>query len=161
MRRPLRIQILVPMIGIMLLTVTVVSALNAWLASARVRRQIEKQIQDVSHTLSTSNFPLESSVLRQMRGLTAADYVVVDNGGRALAASDDSLVTLAETRSTNIGDLSTVVSADGRTFFHRAIPVRRQTANRGSAVLHVFYSEQSLGEARWQAVWPSLAIGAA
>lgn len=163
MRRPLRLQIMAPMIGIMLLTVAVVSALNAWLASSRVKRQIENQIADVTRALATSNFPLESNVLRQMRGLTSADYVVVDKNGHAAAASDEALVPLAENQPTlrNSADLSKVVSPDGRQFFHAAVAVDRPAAGRGDAVLHVFYSERSLRETRWQAVWPPLAIGAA
>ena len=58
MRWPLRYQILLPMVGIMLLTVVVVSALNAWLASARVKRQLEEQLADVSRTLTASGWPL-------------------------------------------------------------------------------------------------------
>jgi signal transduction histidine kinase len=162
-RRPLRLQIMVPMVGIVLLTVAVVSALNAWLASARVRQQIEKQISDVSHTLSASNFPLESNVLLQMRGLTSADYVVVDIQGRAVAASDESLNLLAEKggHSGTSTDLSAVSASDGRRFFHAVIPVDRQATGRGNVMLHVFYSEQALLEVQRQAVWPPLAIGGA
>src|SRR5262245_8264145 len=96
LRWPLRYQIMLPMVGILLLTIAVVSALNAWLASARARRQLEDQLADVSRTLATSNFPLESNVLRQMRGLTSADYVLVDGSGHAVAASDDALIFTAE-----------------------------------------------------------------
>ena len=67
MRFPLRRQILLPMVGIVLLTIGIVSALNAWLASTRARRQIETQLADLQRTLSVRNFPLESNVLRQMR----------------------------------------------------------------------------------------------
>src|SRR5262245_25427370 len=133
MRWPLRYQILLPMAGILLLTIVVVSALNAWLASARARRQIEQQLADVSRTLTTSNFPLESNVLRQMRGLTSADYVVVDGSGRAVAASDESLIATAENDRGTVkrADLSATLGPDGRGFFHAAIPVDRQAAGRG------------------------------
>jgi len=161
MRWPLRNQILLPMVSIMLLTVVVVSALNAWLASARVKRQLEEQLADVARTLTASNFPLESNVLRQMRGLTGAEYVVVDAAGRAVAASDDSLQTAAEKnqRASAHFDLAAVVTIGQRRFFHAALPIDRRASGREQQTLHVFYSEAAWRAERWQAIWPSLAIG--
>ena len=91
MRWPLRRQILVPMVGIVLLTMGLASALGAWLASQQVQKRLERQLADVASTLSSSNFPLESSVLKHTRGLTGAEYVLVDASGRVAAATDESL----------------------------------------------------------------------
>ena len=142
MRFPLRRQILLPMVGILMLTIGVVSALNAWLASARVRRQIETQLADVQRTLSAGNFPLESNVLRQMRGLTGAEYVVASERGDIVAASDDQFVDLTATGHEQ-----------------RVITVDRRPVGGGQFQLHVFYPEATLRDALTQAVWPPLAIG--
>jgi len=161
MRWPVRYQILLPMVWIVLLTVAVVSALNAWLASGRVKRELEEQLADVSATLTASSFPLEANVLKQMRGLTGAEYVAVDEGGRAVAASDEALISAAEKRehvSANL-DLTAVETIEGRNFFHVALPIDRRAAGRGRLVLHVFHSEAAWQAERWQAIWPSLAIG--
>ena len=143
MRLPLRRQILLPMVGIVLLTIGVVSALNAWLASGRAQRQIDEQLADVQRTLSAGNFPLESNVLRQMRGLTGAEYVVVGEGGAIVAASHDRFMGL---------------SVDG--YQRRALAIDRRPVGGGRLVLHAFYPETALRQAQWQAVWPPLAIGA-
>lgn len=142
MRFPLRRQILLPMVGILLLTIGVVSVLNAWLASARVQQQIETQLADVQRTLSAGNFPLESNVLRQMRGLTGAEYVVANERGEVIAASDDQFVDL---------------TAAG--YEQRIITLDRRPVGGGQFVLHVFYPVATLREAQVQAVWPPLAIG--
>lgn len=161
MRWPLRYQILLPMVSIVLAIVVVVSALNAWLASARVKRELEEQLADVSRTLTASSFPLEANVLKQMRGLTGADYVAVNEAGRAVAASDEALVAVAEKKrevSARL-NLAAVVAVGGRNFFHVAVPIDRRASGREALTLHVFYSEAAWRAERWQAIWPSLAIG--
>jgi HAMP domain-containing protein len=142
MRFPLRRQILLPMVGIVLLTIGVVSALNAWLASNRVQRQIETQLVDVQRTLSAGNFPLESNVLRQTRGLTGAEFVVATPAGEVLAASDDGFSDLA-----------------GANHVHRIVRLDRGPVGGGQFILHAFYPKDNLREAQRQAVWPPLAIG--
>lgn len=161
MRWPVRYQILLPMVSIVLLTVLVVSALNAWLASARVKRELEEQLADVSATLTASSFPLEANVLKQMRGLTGAEYVAVDEAGRAVAASDQTLVAAAEEKSDVSArlDLTAIETVGGRSFFHVALPIDRRAAGRGQITLHVFHPEAAWRAERWQAIWPSLAIG--
>jgi signal transduction histidine kinase len=143
MRLPLRRQILLPMVGIVLLTIGVVSALNAWLASGRVQRQIDEQLADVQRTLSAGNFPLESNVLRQMHGLTGAEYVVAGQRGAIVTASDERFADLA---------------ADG--YQRRTLAIDRRPVGGGQLLLHAFYPEVTLRQAQWQAVWPPLAIGA-
>jgi signal transduction histidine kinase len=143
MRLPLRRQILLPMVGIVLLTIGVVSALNAWLASGRAQRQIDEQLVDVQRTLAAGNFPLESNVLRQMRGLTGAEYVVAGESGAIVAASDEGFADLI---------------AEG--YERRTLAIDRRPVGGGQLVLHAFYPEATLRQAQWQAVWPPLAIGA-
>jgi signal transduction histidine kinase len=162
MRWPLRRQILLPMIVILLLTVTIVSALNAWLASARVHRQMQQQVRDIARVVSASNFPLESNVLRQLRGLTGAIYAVVDQAGRALASSDEAFSRRAENNAGASGDLDArrIAVVENRRYFHVRLPVERGTNAGGQVALHMFLSEAAWREARWQALWPPLAIGA-
>jgi signal transduction histidine kinase len=163
MRWPLRHQILLPMVGILLLTIGVVSVLNAWLASRRVRRQIETQLVDLAETLQATNFPLESSVLKQTRGLTGAEYVVLDRAGQSRAASDDALLPLAEAagQESRPLDLAHPVVAGQHRYLHAAVQVDRRAVGGQAITLHVFYPEATWREARWQAVWPPLAIGGA
>lgn len=162
MRWPLSRQILLPMVGILLLTIGVVSALNAWLASARIQRQIETQLADVARTLSASNFPLESNVLRQTRGLTGAEYVVAGADGKPIAASDDALAALVAPGGVAVGDqldFHRVETAGSRSFVHLVAALDRRAVGGGQFSLHAFYPEDALREAQWQAVWPPLAIG--
>ena len=162
MRQPLHRQILLPMAGILLLTVAVVSALNAWLAAAQVQNQLESRLADVAQTLSASNFPLEATVLRQTRGLTGADFVVTDSARNVIAAGDESLIALVDERGSSQRelDLSNPIRGNSNTYFHAAVPLDRRAVGGGQLVLHAFYPEAAWREARWQAAWPPLAIGA-
>ena len=130
------------MVGIVLLTIGVVSALNAWLASARIQRQIETQLFNVQQTLAGRNFPLESNVLRQMRGLTGTDLAVATENGQIIAQSDPQFA-----------------GRDVAGYVRRAVAVDRRPIGEGQFTLHVFYPAAELREAQWQAVWPPLAIG--
>jgi signal transduction histidine kinase len=58
-------------------------------------------------------------------------------------------------------DLSHPVRGGGNTYFHAAVLLDRRAVGGGELVLHAFYPEAAWREARWQAVWPPLAIGAA
>jgi signal transduction histidine kinase len=144
MRWPLRRQILLPMVGIVLLAIAVISALNAALAAARVRHERDQQLASVRKTLAASNFPLTDHVLQQTRGLTGAEFVATDLEGTPVAASNASLSP-----------------AGALGYIHAAIPLDRRPVEGGQYVLHVFYPEAQWREARWQAAWPPLAIGGA
>jgi signal transduction histidine kinase len=163
MRWPLRRQILLPMVGIVVLTIGIVSALNAWLATSRIQKQMEQQLADVAETLSAANFPLSDQVLRQTSGLTGAEYVATQTDGTPLAASDALLSPVASLRGPRAAalDLSTAVRAGDRRYFHAAAELDRRPVQGGQFVLHAFYPKAQWREARWQAVWPPLALGSA
>ncbi len=58
MRWPLRLQIMLPMAAIMLLTVLVVGGLGAYLAACDTKARIDSQVAGVMQILAESNFPL-------------------------------------------------------------------------------------------------------
>jgi signal transduction histidine kinase len=163
MRRPLRRQILLPMVGIVLLTMGLASALGAWLASRRVDRQVERQLADVAGTLSSSNFPLEANVLRQASGLTGAQFVVSSLAGQPLAASDASLRDLVRPEHSPLADKNKTLvdlAGDGR-YLRRVVTLDRRPVGGSEQLLHVFYPEEQWREAYWSAIWPPLATGVA
>src|SRR5688572_5915277 len=94
MRWPLRYQLLLPLVALILAALCAVTFLNAWLSTHRVRAQIEAQLQDVVRTLSAGNFPLEPVVLRQTRGLSGAELVVSEKSGQVIATSDEAFGAL-------------------------------------------------------------------
>src|SRR5688572_27007481 len=139
MRWPLRRQILLPMVGILLLTVGLASALNAWFATRRVDHQIERQLTDVVQTLSSANFPLEENVLRQTRGLTGAEFVVTTLSGQPLASSDAELIALVQPGDTNFADIKKWLadSTGERRLVRRVVTLDRRSVGGDRQLLHV------------------------
>src|SRR5688500_1785950 len=86
-RLPLRRQILLPLLAIVALCVGGVSGAHVWLTTRLLQHAVDEQMRSVAKTLNASTFPLETNVLRQVRGLSGAELVVVDpETGAALAA---------------------------------------------------------------------------
>lgn len=89
MRWPLPYQILVPFAGVMLAVVLGVSLLDALLAARGTQRRIENQLGEIAKTLREANFALTDAVLKQTRGLSGAEFLLVDARGTLLVASLD------------------------------------------------------------------------
>jgi len=164
MRWPLRNQILLSMMGVTLITLVAVSALNVVLSARVAGRQIERQLQDVARTLAESSFPLTDSVLRQMRGLSGAEYVLVDDSGGNVASSDSALSAGDLPQQARLDDLQNLaldrtVQLRGERYFHCALALRRTRARTEPARLHVLYPRRSYREALWQAMLPPILVG--
>jgi signal transduction histidine kinase len=167
MRWPLRRQILVPMVAIVLATVGVTTLVAILVAIEQVESRLERQLADVQETLSATNFPLESNVLRQTRGLTGADFVLVDSGGQIRGSSRDTLEPIATSAPIDDGrgsalDLSRAeaVTVEDQQFLHTVLPLDRRRVGGDQLQLHVFYPEAAWREAWRQAAWPPLVLGA-
>jgi signal transduction histidine kinase len=163
MRWPLRYQIMLPMAGLMLATLVGVSLLNAWMAARRSSLHIGRQLQEITRTLDNSSFPLTDSVLRQMRGLSGAEFALRNNSGSIVASTVEPRLLNdlpAQPAGDVSGDLGRRVRLEGVDYFHTAQRLTgRQAAGEGAAELHILYPEAGYREAWQAAVVPPLAIG--
>jgi len=170
-RWPLRNQILLPMIAVILAALVGVSLLNAYFSVRHARRQIEQELTQVSTTLAESSFPLSDAVLRQMRGLSGAEFVLTDRRGRVTTASspefaafdaplkDDSARQI-EPPQTEL-QLVRPTKYQGRRFFHAAVDLRPPAAPTPGDTLHILYPEQAYLQQWNDVVYPPLLIGGA
>ena len=99
MRWPIRHQILLPFAVMTLCVVTAVSLLSAYQATRRAEQRIDVQVRDLGRTLLASSFPLTDAVLVQMHGLSGAHFVLIDDAGRIVAASQPAIRGLRLTTS--------------------------------------------------------------
>lgn len=163
MRRPLRYQILLPMAGIMLLSVLIVAALGAYLAVRATEQRIANQISSVVQILEDSNFPLTNSVLRQMQALSGAEYILVGGDGQVLATSG-SAKRFIQSIPTNRSPVRQEVSIGDRVwvrdqgYLHATVPVAERRGAGRNASLHLFYPEADYRREWQQAMYPSLAF---
>ena len=87
MRWPIRNQILVPFALLQGLAIMIISLSASWTAAQRAERESISRLDQVVRTLSESRFPVQSSVLEQMKGLSGADFIATDAQGRLTAST--------------------------------------------------------------------------
>lgn len=162
MRWPLRYQILVPFAGVMLAVVLGVSLLDALLAARRTQQRIENQLDEIARTLREANFPLTDAVLKQTRGLSGAEFVLVDSRGNLHATSLGD-VDLAALPRASSGEgpfrLGNPIDLGGREYLHTATSLARRGADSETLLLHILYPRSFLREARREAAYPPLVVG--
>lgn len=162
MRRPLKYQLLLPWLLVTLAIVLALSGVGALLASQRVGNNLRQSLRNIARTLEQANFPIEDSVLRQASGLSGASLVAADEQGHVRAASADGIVLPASSPKVTSADeleLSDTVHLNGESQFHVVMLLDRRPVGGRRELLHIFYPERQLSEARWQAVWPPLLAG--
>ena len=161
MRWPLRLQIMLPMAAIMLLTVLVVGGLGAYLAARGTKARIDSQVAGVMQILAESNFPLTDAVLRQMKALSGAEMVLVDATGKIVSTSGaarrfDAHLTGGRPevgQSILFGDR---IWIHDQQYFHTALHLNRQRGTAQAGILHIFYPELEYRRAWQSSVYPSL-----
>ena len=95
MRWPIRNQILVPFALLQGLAIMIISFSASWTAAQRAERESISRLDQVVRTLSESRFPVQSSVLEQMKGLSGADFIASDARGRLTASTLPEVQALA------------------------------------------------------------------
>ncbi|HVX64362.1 MAG TPA: ATP-binding protein [Pirellulales bacterium] len=165
MRWPIRYQILLPLAGIMLAAVLGVSVLSAYLAAQRAEDEIDEQMRRVARTLldSSLGFPLNDVVLRQMAGLSGAEFALADRSGRVVASSRkwgaNLPMTAAPVQRWEDLQLGQPAELDHNRYFLAALSIRGRGAQPEPLVLYIFYPEKHWRESRRAAAFPPLAIG--
>jgi signal transduction histidine kinase len=162
MRFPLRYQILLPFALVLAGAIIAVSVTSAVLATHRAESQIEGQLQSIAATLAESSFPLTEPVLRQMHGLSQADFVFQGQESRTVAnrplelPPQSSAVPADHWRQLRLGPSVTV----GDEHFFEMVLSLPARGTRSEGRLFILYPERSWEVARNEAAWPPLAIGA-
>jgi signal transduction histidine kinase len=164
MRWPIRNQILWPLLAVALVSLTAVGAINAMLTERRTRENVEQKLRQVIGVLTTSSFPLTNSVLRQMRDLSSAEFVLTDLAGATLATTLlDAKPLPQEAVLASIHDvqLGTSLAVAGRWYFHSPVRLSSESGAGRTGILHVLFPQDEYRKAWRQAFVPSFAVGAA
>lgn len=165
MRRPIQLQILVPMLLVVMLSVGLSSIASAWLGGAWAIQAEQTHLQRVVATLADAGFPLTENVLRRMTGLSGAEFLVVDRTGQIRAAtlslSPEQLARVPQVQATG-GALRSqeIVNVANRPYLVARVSLRGHAASADSDSLVVLYPEELGRTAAWQAAMPPLFAGA-
>ncbi|MCA9004865.1 MAG: HAMP domain-containing histidine kinase [Planctomycetaceae bacterium] len=162
MRWPLRYQILIPMVGIMVCAIVSVTLLHAWLATNQIKLQIRDQFRQIAHTLNEATFPLTVAVLNQTKGLSGADFVLVEPDNEVLSSTRPDFVPAAVKQNPpewNQLQISDVIETGDTRFFHAVVQIHQRSPTDDVQYLHIYYPVKAYREALSNAIYPSLLAG--
>lgn len=154
MRWPIRLQLLVPMVAVVLLAGFLATAITGYWLAIRVRAEQVERLRRVERTLAESAFPLTSQVLKQITGLSGAEFVLISPEKQLLEST------------LNINELSKittckdpVVFLNGRNYLIESVNIRSRSNPQQSAELFILYPEDILTSNIYQAIYPALIAG--
>ncbi|MCE5267379.1 MAG: HAMP domain-containing histidine kinase [Planctomycetaceae bacterium] len=164
-RWPIRWQLLVPMVAVVLLAVLSATAITAMWIASRVRQQQAYDLRRVAKTLGDAPFPLTGSVLWQMKGLSGAEFVLVDSRQQAeestIPLASPWLDELARIAKAGHGsrESQAVVALGGRNYLVDRVDVASRLRAAAPSTLLILYPEDELASRVRQAVYPALIAG--
>lgn len=160
MRLSIRYQLLLPLLTL-LAGVIAMSAWTALASAARARQQIDTQVANIIATMQQSTFPLTGRTLEQMKGLSGADFFFRRDEQRltTLPTSDVNLPEeLLHASDAGILSRGQRVTVGATAYLCSGVRFRQGTNRDGD--LYIFYPESLWQDALWEAVRPSLLLGA-
>ncbi len=163
MRLSLKNQILIPIVGIQIPAVTIITILSAQLATNRSEREIIARLNSVIGTLEEARFPYTPGVLARMRGLSGAHFALMKSDGSLAAATLPDLKSLPAPPRTSaprphLEALAEAPMCQVNDVRYFAVPLR-PAGGVPDATMLVLYPETSWRQARWEAATPPLAMG--
>jgi signal transduction histidine kinase len=162
MRWPIRTQLLLPVV-LLLAGVAGICITTAMAATRQARQQIETRLRTVGRFLDEEEpFPLIEAVLRKLRPLSGAEYLLALSSGRVVASLEEGPVEVPHAAPVaedwHALRLGPPVRIGPQTYLCSGIRLRR-SLNQGDT-LYILYPESLWRDARWEAIWPTLLLGA-
>jgi len=167
MRYPIRIQLLVAMLSIVMLAIALATVTSVYLTVDGASRRQAGHLRRVVATITEARFPLTDSVLEQMRGLSGGEFVLLDESGEVVHSTirpgDRDLALLRAINmeaSLDAFSSANVARLSAGTYFAHRVPVqdRPRSAERRSLV--VLYPKGRWWSTAHEVAFPILAAGA-
>jgi signal transduction histidine kinase len=162
MRWPIRYQLLVPLLTL-LLGVVGISTWTALASADRARHQIETQVRNVAHTLSATPIPWHQTVLERMKLLSGADFVLITPDHEPTATLPADALELPPAEAV-VEDWETLrlgprVVVGERAYLGSGVRLPERSDLPSGGTLYILYPEELWRSALWEAVRPSLILG--
>jgi signal transduction histidine kinase len=166
MRWPIQIQLLLPMLTVVIMAIILAIGVDAYVSGIHARTAQDENLRRVVATLSEAKFPLTEPVLRQMSGLSGAEFVLFQGGDTPQAATlrldkDDlaSLASLAREKKTDGIRSDRTIQVAGRIYLSQNVPIMARDPASQAGALIVLYGESRWWSAMLRAAYPALAAG--
>ena len=167
MRFPVRYQFLLPIAAVATVSLLAVGMINHRLATARTRDQVEDRMRSVVEALTQRSYPLTDSVLKQMRGLANAEFVLADVEGNPIRSSGSlpDFERLPESsavaREIDEIKLDETLILGSKSYLHAAVWVDQRAGQSRRDILHILFLQDDFNAAWWSAFAPPLVVGTA
>jgi signal transduction histidine kinase len=163
-RWPLRLQLLLPMVAVVLLASFLATAITAYWIALRVRNEQKENLRRVAKTLAEVTFPLTERVLTQISGLSGAEFILIGPAGRlqqaTLPTEQSWLETLSRIADSHPEkDEKPIVSLGGRDYLVQSVTVSNRPKYTETGTLFILYPEDQLASRIRQAIYPALIAG--
>jgi signal transduction histidine kinase len=162
MRWRIRTQLLLPVV-LLLAGVAGICITTATAATRQARAQIETRLRTVARFLDEEEaFPLNEGVLRKLRPLSGAEYLLAPRSGAVVTSLEEGPAEVP--RGAPVAEdwqslrLGPPVRVGTQTYLCSGIRLRRRESQ--GDILYILYPESLWRDARWEAIWPSLLLGA-
>lgn len=167
MRWPIQVQLLLPILLVVTLGIALSGLAGANFGRRWAQQQQEEHLRRVVGTLTDMVFPLNQTVLLKMRGLSGAEFVLLDNSSRALEStlpvSERTLRTLRQIPPAGQWaewSEKPAVELSGQRYRASRLPLARRISSVGPASLVVLYPEDRRWAATRPIVYPAALAGA-
>jgi signal transduction histidine kinase len=155
-RLGIRYRLLVPL-ALLLLGVVGASLWSARVAARRAEERVAEHVGNVAQTLGNGKYSLTQPILDQMKGLSGAEFLVIQPDGSRMTTFPVSQVELPPEQTLQDPGrhgLGPPVRANGKDYRCRRLVLKGTHPNAG-AVVYIFYPEALLEEAIADAERPS------
>ncbi|MBN1853774.1 MAG: HAMP domain-containing histidine kinase [Pirellulales bacterium] len=163
MRWALRNQILLPWAIVSITGIGLIGGIYVWLAADLARQRIEQQLRGMTNLLDNSSFPLTASILRQMKDLSGAEFVLTDKEGRSTSASFptslENLSVVGFVTTPNDISLNRTLTFASRDYFHSSVRMKPRPGINDTQFLHILFPREEYLGARRAAIGPPLVVG--
>jgi len=155
------------MLTVVVMAILLAAAVSAYLDGKHARQAQDDNLRRVVATLSEANFPLSDPVLRQMSGLSGAEFVFFEGHDSPQAGTlrlDNDDLKLLRRLLDDMGpggiDADHATSIGGRVYLTQHVSIRPRYPFSQGGSLVVLYPQDRWWSAARQAAYPALMAGA-
>jgi signal transduction histidine kinase len=155
------------MLSVVAFGIALASGTGAYLAVLEAGRHEEAHLRDAKEIISEANFPLTESVLRQMHGLSGAEFILLDGDNRIIRAGiplDRSDIAVLNSLCGELAPPSAVTSTRVVTLGEKQyradlLPARHSGGPRAVGSVLILFAKDRWWILARKVGWPSLASG--
>jgi signal transduction histidine kinase len=167
-RWPIYLQLLIPTVVVVLLASLSATAITVYWIARRVRNDQSESLRRIGETLGKSTYRLSDPVLRQISGLSGAEFVLLGAKGELQENTlpvkqswQEELAAMARSQEPDESTKPKVISLGERDYLVHFVNVSGRPPSSKPATLFILYPEDELTARIRQVAYPALIAGLA